>query len=124
MELRHARHLRFPAVLPAVLGLSACGGTPPPQQTQVIVQSPPTTVVPMAPMPPPPPMSELVPPPPVSSVPTVWQPGHWRYSGIGSSPWNWQSGQYVAVPHGGLLRFRGQWQQQGSGWIWQEGHWA
>jgi hypothetical protein len=113
----------LPLVLPVILGVAACGRSEPPT-TQVIVQPAPTTVVPLAPMPPPPAMSELVPPPPVSSVPTVWQPGHWRYSGIGSSPWNWQSGQYVAVPPGASAWVPGQWQQQGSGWVWREGHWA
>ncbi len=75
-------------------------------------------------MPPPPPMSDLVPPPPASSGPTVWQPGHWRYTGVGNTPWSWQSGQYVAVPPGATAWVPGQWQQQGSGWVWRDGHWA
>ncbi len=109
--------------LPVVLTLAACG-SPPPQTTQVIFQQPQPTVVPMAPMPPPPGESELVPPPPPSSVPTVWQPGHWRYTGITSSPWNWQNGQYVAVPPGASAWVPGQWQQQNGGFVWREGHWA
>ncbi|MDB5403844.1 MAG: hypothetical protein QOD93_6213 [Acetobacteraceae bacterium] len=116
--------LALPLLVPAVLGLAACSDSPPPQTTQVIVQPSPTTVVPTAPMPPPPPMSELVPPPPASAVPTVWQPGHWRYSGIGGNPWTWLGGQYVAVPPGAAAWVPGQWQQQGNGWLWREGHWA
>ena len=77
---------RLPLIVPAMLGLAACEPSPPPATTQIIVQQPAGTIVPAAPMPPPPPMSELVPPPPPSSTPTIWQPGHWRYSGIG-----WQS---------------------------------
>jgi hypothetical protein len=111
-------------IVPATLGLTACGGSPRPQTTQVIVQPARTTVVPSAPMPPPPPMSELVPPPPVSSTPMVWQPGHWRYTGISSNPWRWENGQYVSVPKGATAWVPGQWQQQGSGWVWREGHWA
>jgi YXWGXW repeat-containing protein len=114
----------LPLLLPAMFGLAGCGDSTPPPSTQVIVQPAPTTVVPMAPMPPPPAMSELVPPPPVSSTPTVWQPGHWRYTGIGSNPWTWANGQYVAVPPGAVAWVPGQWQQQGSGWVWREGHWA
>lgn len=118
------RFLRgLPVILPAILGLAACGESPPPQTT-VIVQPAPTAVVPVAPAPPPPAMSELVPPPPVSSVPTVWQPGHWRYTGIGGSPWSWESGRYTAVPPGATAWVPGQWQQQGGGWVWREGHWA
>jgi WXXGXW repeat (2 copies) len=109
-------------IVPATLGLAACGSSPPP--TQVIVQPAATTVVPASPMPPPPPMSEMVPPPPVSSTPTVWQPGHWRYTGISGGPWSWENGQYVAVPSGSTAWVPGQWQQQGSGWVWREGHWA
>ncbi len=114
----------FAVVVPMMLGLAGCGESPPPPTTQVIVQPSPATVVPSAPMPPPPAMSELVPPPPVSATPTVWQPGHWRYSGINSSPWSWENGRYVAVPPGATAWVPGQWQQQGSGWVWREGHWA
>jgi hypothetical protein len=119
MRLFHA----LPLVLPALLTLAACGSEPPPP-TQIIVQAPPATVVPMAPMPPPPAMSELVPPPPPTNTPSVWQPGHWRYSGLSGNPWNWQGGQYVAVPPGAIAWVPGQWQQQGGGWVWREGHWA
>jgi hypothetical protein len=113
----------LPLIVPAMLGLTACGG-PPPQTTQVVVQPASTTIVPSAPTPPPPPMSELVPPPPPSATPTVWQPGHWRYSGISTNPWAWDSGRYVAVPPGASAWVPGQWQLQGGGWVWQEGHWA
>jgi hypothetical protein len=115
--------LALPATLPVLLALTACGGSQPPP-TQVIIQQPAPAVTPVAPMPPPPAMSELVPPPPASSTPTVWQPGHWRYTGVGSRPWSWESGQYTAVPPGATAWVPGQWQQQGSGWVWREGHWA
>jgi hypothetical protein len=122
MELEMRLVFAWPLLVPGVLGLAACNDSPPP--STVIVQPAPTSVVPTAPMPPPPPMSELVPPPPSSYTPTIWQPGHWRYSGIGNSPWQWQGGQYVSVPPGATAWVPGQWQQQGGGWVWQEGHWA
>ena len=114
----------LPLVVPVAFALTACDTSPPPQTTTVIVQPPQTAIVPQAPMPPPPPMSELVPPPPASSTPTIWQPGHWLYTGVAGNPWNWQSGQYVAVPPGAIAWVAGQWQQQGSGWVWREGHWG
>jgi hypothetical protein len=114
----------LPLIVPAMLGLAGCASSPPPQTTQVVVQPAQPTIVAAAPMPPPPPMSELVPPPPVSATPTVWQPGHWLYSGIAGSPWTWRSGQYVAVPPGATAWVPGQWQQQGNGFVWREGHWA
>jgi hypothetical protein len=110
--------------LPAVLSLAACGSPPPPQTTQLIIQPPQTTITPVAPMPPPPAQTELVPPPPASASPTVWQPGHWRFTGLSGAPWTWQSGQYVAVPPGATAWVPGQWQQQNSGFVWREGHWA
>jgi hypothetical protein len=124
MELNMRVIHTLPTMLPAILALAACDNSPPPETTQIVVQQPARTIIPSAPMPPPPPMSELVPPPPPSSVPTIWQPGHWRYSGIGGNPWTWESGRYVAVPAGATAWVPGQWQQQGSGWVWREGHWA
>lgn len=112
--------------LPAILGLAACSitTTAPQQPPQVVIQQAVPAVMPVSPGPPPAPMSELVPPPPVSSQPTVWQPGHWRYSGIAGNPWSWVSGQYVALPPGASAWVPGQWQQQAGGWVWREGHWA
>jgi hypothetical protein len=115
--------LALPLVVPVVFGLAACG-SPPRQTTQVIVQPAPAAVMPTAPNPPPPAMSELVPSPPVSSTPAAWQPGHWRYTGIAGSPWNWVGGQYVAFAAGAVAWVPGRWQQQGDGWVWREGHWA
>ncbi len=77
-------------VLPAMLALAGCESSPPPT-TQIVVQQPAMTIVPSAPTPPPPPMSEVVPPPPASSSQTIWQPGHWSYTGISSNPWNWET---------------------------------
>jgi hypothetical protein len=138
MELEMRVIYALPLLVPTLLGLAACGNSPPPATqvivqsppatqvpaTQVIVQAPPTTVVPSAPMPPPPPISELVPPPPPSATPTVWQPGHWQYTGVSGNPWNWQHGQYVAVPPGATAWVPGQWQDQDGGWVWRSGHWA
>jgi hypothetical protein len=125
MELEMRVIYALPMLVPAMLGLTACVETsPPPQNTQVVVQQPPATVVSSAPTPPPPPMSELVPPPPPSAVPMVWQPGHWQYNGVSGNGWNWQAGQYVAVPQGATAWVPGQWQQQATGWVWREGHWS
>jgi hypothetical protein len=124
MELNMRVVYALPLLVPVMFGLAACDNSPPPATNQVVVQPPPTTVVPSAPMPPPPPRSELVPPPPASATPTIWQPGHWRYTGVSGNPWNWQGGQYVTVPSGASTWVPGQWQQQGPGWVWREGHWA
>ncbi|HEY4174144.1 MAG TPA: hypothetical protein VGM42_14030 [Rhodopila sp.] len=114
-----------PLIAPMLFVAASCEASPQPVPVdQVIVQAPQTVVVPAAPMRPPPPMSELVPPPPASAVPTVWQPGHWRYTGVTGNPWSWRPGQYVTVPSGATAWVPGQWQQQGPGWVWREGHWA
>jgi hypothetical protein len=112
-------------MIAASLALGACSFdySPPPPATQVVVQSPPSAE-PIAPVPPPAPLAEVVPPPPASNTRTVWQPGHWRYTGLANKPWNWQSGQYVAVPSGATAWTPGVWQHQGDGWVWHEGHWA
>jgi hypothetical protein len=113
----------LPLALPAAFGLAACEiqSTPP---AEVVVQPAPTTVVPAVPTPPPPPEAEVVPPPPPTAAPSVWQPGHWRYTGISGNPWSWVPGRYVVVPPGATAWVPGQWQQQGNGWVWREGHWT
>lgn len=111
-------------MLPVAFGLAACNSSPPPQTTQIILQQPQATAPMAAPTAPPPAQAELVPPPPASSVPTVWQPGHWRYTGIAGEPWSWQSGQYVAMPMGAHTWVPGQWEAQNGAFIWQEGHWG
>lgn len=108
---------------PLALGLVACGDDRPVETTRVIIQQP-QAVVPVAPLPPPPAHAELVPPPPSSSR-TVWQPGHWRYTGRAGNPWEWQGGSYVMVPPGANTWVPGRWAPQPSGgWAWLEGHWA
>jgi hypothetical protein len=125
MELEMRLIHVVPLIAPMLFVAASCEASPQPVPVdQVIVQAPQTVVVPAAPMPPPPPMSELVPPPPASAVPTVWQPGHWRYTGVTGNPWSWRPGQYVTVPSGATAWVPGQWQQQGPGWVWREGHWA
>ena len=116
---------RLPLIVPAVMGLAACETSPPAAITQIVRaaaggdNSTCRADAAFAP-----PMSELVPPPPPSSAPTIWQPGHWRYRGIGGNPWTRRPGQYVGVPPGATAWVPGQWQQQGNGWVWREGHWA
>ncbi len=111
--------------LPATLSLIGCVGstTAPAKSKQLVVQQP-SAIIPLAPMPPPPTRAELVPPPPSGALANVWQPGHWRYSGIAGSPWSWDSGNYVAVPPGANAWVPGQWQQRDSGFVWREGHWT
>jgi hypothetical protein len=116
-------YLTLPAALSALAALGACT-TDPPRTTQVIIQQPGQLTPPVSPIPPPTPQAELVPPPPPSPVPTVWQPGHWRYTGFGTAPWSWVGGQYVALPPGANTWVQGQWVQANNGWMWQEGHWG
>ena len=88
------------ASLPALALLAGCVATaPPPTPTQIVVQQPPSQVM-LAPGPPPPPNAELVPPPPQGAGPVVWQPGHWRYTGIAGAQWAWVQGQYMPPPPG------------------------
>lgn len=115
-------YFTLPLALSAAVVLTGCAE--PPRTTQVIIQQPGQLTPPLSPVPPPTPQPELVPPPPPSSVPTVWQPGHWRYTGEPTAPWSWVGGQYVAVPPGAHSWVQGQWVQESNGWIWQEGHWA
>lgn len=112
----------------ALIGLSACGGSPPPRETEVIVQpapQPQPVMAMVAPMPPPLPHAELVPPPPQGAGPVVWQPGHWEYTGMAGHEWSWQPGQYVPPPPGETTWIPGRWAQQPNGsWAWLGGHWA
>jgi hypothetical protein len=77
--------------------------------------------IPPPPAPIPPPMAEVIPNPPVSSVPLMWQPGHWDWTG---NSFVWAPGQYVqSAGHGGTW-MPGWWQQTGAGWVWQPAHWV
>ena len=120
--------MRYPyralLALPALAVISACGSSPRPA-IQVIVQTPAVQQALVAPGPPPPPHAELVPPPPQGAGPMVWQPGHWRFTGMAGNPWAWQPGQYMPPPPGETAWVPGQWARQpGGGWAWIEGHWA
>ena len=110
----------------ALAALSGCArDTPQPQTTQIIVQQPAQAAALVAPGPPPPPHAELVPPPDPGMGPVVWQPGHWRYTGMPGNDWAWQSGGYVPPPPGQTTWIPGQWAMQpGGGWAWIEGHWT
>jgi hypothetical protein len=105
----------------AFFSLTSCGA---PQPTQVVVTTPPPsaplTVVPATP---PQAQVEMIPPSPGGGA--VWQPGHWRWTGIAGSDWQWVSGQYVIPPATASRWVPGQWMQQaGGGWIWVDGHWG
>jgi len=107
------------------LALAGCSSREP-QTTQVILAPPAPTAMPtMAPAPPPLPHAELVPPPPSSAGPQVWQPGHWRYTGMAGNPWAWEGGRYLAPPPGAYTWVPGRWSPASDGnWMWTEGHWA
>lgn len=103
-----------------VLGLTACGGSPPPTQVTVATPAPsaPLTVIGA----PPPPQVEVIPPSPGGAV---WQAGHWRWTGVAGSEWQWVPGQYVVPPVTASRWIPGQWvQQPGGGWSWIDGHWG
>jgi len=107
----------------ALLGVSACG-EPAPQPSQVTVTTPPPSPAYVVTTPPPPPQAqvEMIPPSPGGAA--VWQPGHWRWTGIAGSQWQWQPGQYVMPPSTASHWVPGQWMQSGNGWVWVDGHWA
>jgi hypothetical protein len=106
-------------IAPMALGIAGCGSPPQPAEPAYGTMS---SVI-VVPAPPPAPQAELVPPPP-TSAPTVWQPGHWQYTGIATSPWQWESGHYMEPLYGRTAWIPGRWVQQGAGWVWVEGHWA
>lgn len=111
-----------PLLLLALAGCISTSSAPPP--TVTIVHSPSADTSQVSPTPPPAPMIEQAPPPPSTTTRTVWQPGHWRYTGIQGHEWNWENGQYAAVPSGASAWVPGQWLQQNGQWVWQPGHWA
>lgn len=106
----------------AVLGLAACANTPPPTVVVSSTTTPLSAV--LVPGPPPQAVVEFKPPPPPGSTASVWQPGHWRWSGQNGATWQWMSGQYVSPPVGYNYWVPGQWVLANGGWNWVEGHWA
>ena len=68
----------------------------------------------------PPPQAELVPTPPPSSVPLIWQPGHYDWSSAGFS---WVPGRWVVRAGHGTLWQDGYWRRQGGSYIWVPAHW-
>ena len=104
--------LTVPGYVPAQAPVSTL--TPPPPPALQVMTSPPA---------PPPVQVEAVPPSPGGGA--VWQPGHWQWTGIAGSDWQWVSGQYVVPPAAVSQWVPGHWEQQvGRGWVWVGGHWT
>jgi len=129
----------------AVLSLVGCElpqQPPPPQQgaelsVPGVVPAQTAAAVPTPTPPTPPPFPVLVatvppqpPPVPVQTVPAspgggaVWQPGHWQWTGVTGSEWQWAPGQYVVPPTAMSQWVPGHWEQRPQGWVWVDGHWA
>ena len=68
----------------------------------------------------PPPREELVPAPPRSSVPLIWQPGHYDWDG---TRYSWVPGRWVSRAGHGTLWQDGYWRREGSAYIWVPAHW-
>lgn len=124
----------------ALVSLAACGAPQqPPQNTAMlsvpgVVPAQTSAQVPTM-TPPPPPMLVMTSPlaPPAAQVETippspgggaVWQPGHWQWTGVTGSEWQWAPGQYVVPPTTVSQWVPGHWQRGGQGWVWVDGHWT
>ena len=68
----------------------------------------------------PPPKEELVPVPPQSSVPLIWQPGHYDWNGAG---YIWVPGRWVGRAGHGTLWQDGYWRREGNAYVWVPAHW-
>jgi WXXGXW repeat (2 copies) len=66
------------------------------------------------------PRAELVPVPPRSSVPLIWQPGHYDWDG---ARFLWVPGRWVDRAGHGTLWQDGYWRREGSGYVWVPAHW-
>ena len=66
------------------------------------------------------PQVEQVPVPPRSSVPLIWQPGHYDWTGAGYA---WQQGQWVERAGHGTLWQDGYWRRAGDSYAWVPAHW-
>ena len=66
------------------------------------------------------PPAEMVPAPPRSSVPLIWQPGHYDWDG---ARYIWVPGHWVDRAGHGTLWQDGYWQRAGAGFTWVPPHW-
>jgi hypothetical protein len=66
------------------------------------------------------PRSELVPKPPRSSVPLIWQPGHYDWTG---QTFVWVAGHWVDRAGHGTLWQDGYWTQRDGTYVWVPAHW-
>jgi hypothetical protein len=99
-----------PGVVPAQSAVVVPAYTPPLQ----VVTSPPAQPVAQA---------EAIPPSPGGGA--MWQPGHWQWTGIAGSPWQWVAGEYVVPPTTVSQWMPGHWENRfGQGWVWVDGHWT
>jgi YXWGXW repeat-containing protein len=71
-----------------------------------------------APYPPPPKRAEIPPSPP--STDSLWEAGHWTWTG---ATFAWTPGSYLQRPKPTANWLPGYWVQDTSGWIWNDGHW-
>jgi len=70
----------------------------------------------------PPAPEERIPPPPNCGAAT-WLPGHWLWTGVAGTEWQWESGRYVEWPRDRTASGLGQgpvapsdWVESGDGW--------
>jgi WXXGXW repeat (2 copies) len=68
----------------------------------------------------PPPRTEMVPTPPKSSVPLIWQPGHYDWDGAG---YVWAPGQWIERSGHGTLWQDGYWRREDGTYVWVPPHW-
>ncbi|MBC7799691.1 MAG: YXWGXW repeat-containing protein [Gemmatimonadaceae bacterium] len=98
--------MTHPMILAALslLVLSACAIQPTP------IRHPPVPPIP----------AEAVPPAPRASVPLIWQPGHYDWTG---SDYVWIAGVWVPREGHGTLWQDGYWRSTGAASVWVPGHW-
>jgi len=119
MRLTHSISLATSLALPLLMAMTGPSLAAPLQLAQ-------TATVIVAPTAPPPLREEPIPPPRPSSVTTVWETGHWNWTG---TEWVWAHGQYVQAPVTQTAQTAqmtwepGHWMQQPNGWLWVEGRW-
>jgi hypothetical protein len=59
-------------------------------------------------------------PPPAPSPQSLWDCGHWSWSG---ARYVWMPGHYIERPKPDANWLPGYWQQEADGWAWVEGRW-
>jgi hypothetical protein len=66
------------------------------------------------------PLDEAVTAPPKSSIPLIWQPGHYSWNGAN---YVWERGQWVPRAGHGTLWQDGYWVRKGDAYEWVPPHW-